>query len=440
MRRRTLAWTLGLLTLPILAAGCAAPGPSTSVPPEASESASAHPPGYGAGLPERAAGLAPEIRARLPEARRIVAETIIIDTHIDVPYRLESGWVDVTQATGDGDFDYPRAVAGGLDAPFMSIYIPASVDAANEGEALALRLIGYIEDIVRRAPDRFALARSPSDVVANWQAGRISLPLGMENCGPIRDPAEVALWAERGIRYCSLAHSRSNLLSDSSYDINEQWGGLSPLGRSLLPALNDAGIMVDVSHLSDAATLQAMELSDVPVIASHSSARHFIPGFQRNLDDDMIRAIGADGGVVMMNFGSTFVSQASRRSSEQVTLAFQQYLNETGVDAASEEALAWRDAYRAAHPFRRATLEETLDHFDHIVGLAGIDAIGIGSDYDGVGDTLPENLLDVASYPHLVAGLLARGYSEEEIRKVLSGNLLRVWRAAEAWSRGVGAR
>lgn len=356
MRRSTLARTLGLLTLSALwavSAGCAAPAAQAT---DASTAANAHPEGYGAGLPERVAGLAPEIRARLPEARRIVAETIIVDTHVDVPYRLEAGWVDVTEATKEGDFDYPRAVAGGLDAPFMSIYIPAGVDAAGEGGELALRLIGYIEDIVRRAPDRFALARSPEDVVANWRAGRISLPMGMENCGPIRDPAEVAQWAERGIRYCSMAHSRSNLLADSSYDINEQWQGLSPLGRSLVPAMNDAGIMLDVSHLSDAATEQVMALSAVPVIASHSSARHFIPGFRRNLDDAMIRAIGADGGVVMMNFGSTFISQASRRSSEEVGLALQKYLSESGVAADSEAAQAWRDAFRADHPFRRATL------------------------------------------------------------------------------------
>lgn len=419
MRRSTPAWALGLF---LLGAGCAA----------------AHPDGYGQGLPERAEVLTPEIRAWLPQARRIAAEALIIDTHIDVPWRLEKEAVDVTRATADGDFDHPRAVAGGLDAPFMSIYIPAEVDAAGRGDELAERLIDRIENIVREAPDRFALARSPADVVRNWRAGRISLPLGMENCGPIGSVEEVAHYAERGIRYCSLAHSRSNDLADSSYDIDEQWDGLSPLGRELVPALNDAGIMLDLSHLSDPAARQVLEASAVPVIASHSSARHFIPGFRRNLDDEMIRAIGEQGGVIMVNFGSTFISQASRRHQEQGRMALQQYLNESGEAADSEAAEQWQAEWRREHPFRRATVDEVLDHFDHIAGLVGIEHVGIGSDYDGVGDTLPEGLMDVASYPHLIAGLLSRGYTDAEIRLVLGGNLLRVWRSAEAWARGRG--
>ncbi|MEE4299382.1 MAG: dipeptidase [Pseudomonadales bacterium] len=436
MLHRTLTCALGLS---ILAAGCV--GSTAPEAPDAAPSVaqSAHAAGYGEGLGERAAALPEHIRAWLPEAREIAASTIIVDTHIDVPYRVENGYVDVTVATEGGDFDWPRAVAGGLDSPFMSIYIPADVDAAGEGDALALRLIDHVESIVARAPDKFGLARSPDEVVANWRAGRISLPMGMENCGPMRDVEAPARWAARGIRYCSLAHSRSNALSDSSYDINEQWQGLSPLGREMVGALNDAGIMVDVSHLSDRATRQVLELSAVPVIASHSSARRFVPGFQRNLDDELIRAIGAQGGVIMVNLGSTFISLESRRSQEAARFAFQQWLRESGEARDSEAARAWLAERAATRPFRRATLEEVLDHFDHIVGLAGIDAVGIGTDFDGVGDTLPENLMDVASYPHLVAGLLARGYGRAEIAKVLSGNLLRVWRTADAWARGGAA-
>ena len=140
----------------------------------------------------------------------------------------------------------------------------------------------------------------------------------------------------------------------------------------------------------------------------------------------------------MVNIGSTFISIESRRSQEGTRLAFQEYLRESGNAPDSDEAVAWREAYAAEHPFRRATLEEVLDHFDHIAGLAGIGAVGIGTDYDGVGDSLPVNLMDVASYPHLIAGLLSRGYSEAEIRGVLSGNLFRVWRAADAYARGEG--
>lgn len=437
MRRATVAWTLTVL---ILGTGCAAATPVAETPPPAAPVAGesdAHPDGYGEGLADRVDTLPPAIAAHLPEARRIAATSIVIDTHIDVPFRLERGWVDVSEATEDGDFDYPRAVAGGLDAPFMSIYIPAEVDAADEGGELAERLIASVERLVEEDPDKFGLARSPAEVVENWRNGRISLPMGMENAGPIRDPAEVAHWHARGIRYASLAHSRSNALSDSSYDINEQWDGLSPLGREIVPALNRAGIMIDLSHVSDAAAYQILELTAVPVIASHSSARHFIPGFRRNPDDALIRAIAENGGVIQVNFGSTFISQASRRSGEVARMAFQAYLEESGVAFDSEEATAWREAYAAEHPFRRATLDEVLDHFDHIAGIAGIEHVGIGSDYDGVGDTLPVGLMDVAAYPHLVAGLLSRGYTEPEIRGILGGNLLRVWRSVEAYARGV---
>lgn len=436
MLHRTLTCALGLS---ILSAGCATTTgmEASGDAPGAADSARAS--GYGQGIPARTAGLPEHIRAWLPEAREIAASTIIVDTHIDVPYRVENGYVDVTEATEGGDFDWPRAVAGGLDAPFMSIYIPADVDAADGGDELALRLIDHVESIVERAPEKFGLARSPDEVVANWRAGRISLPMGMENCGPMRDVGAPARWAARGIRYCSLAHSRSNALSDSSYDINEQWLGLSPLGKEMVGALNDAGIMVDVSHLSDRATRQVLELSAVPVIASHSSVRHFVPGFQRNLDDALIRAIGEQGGVIQLNIGSTFISIESRRSQEAARFAFQQWLRETGEARDSEAAQAWLAERAEREPFRRATLEEVLDHVDYIVGLAGIDAVGIGTDYDGVGDTLPDNLMDVAAYPHLVAGLLSRGYDRAEIAKVLSGNLLRVWRTTDAWARGQAA-
>ena len=262
--------------------------------------------------------------------------------------------------------------------------------------------------------------------------------MGMENAGPIRSLEEVAHWRDRGIRYASLAHSRSNALSDSAYDINERWDGLSPLGKSLVPALNDAGIMLDLSHVSDKAAYQILELSAVPVIASHSSARHFIPGFLRNPDDNLLRAIGDKGGVIMVNIGSSFLSQASRRSSEQATQAFQAYLRESGEARDSEAAKAWRDAYAAENPYLRATLEHVLDHIDYMAGIAGVDAVGIGTDFDGVGDTLPIGMRDVAAYPHLIAGLLSRSYSEEEIKGILSGNLLRVWRVVDAYPRGKG--
>lgn len=368
-------------------------------------------------------------------AQTLAQHLLIIDTHIDAPKRVHRSREDLLVGT-DGQFDYPRARAGGLDAPFMSIFIPAGVDAAGEGMARAHALIDIVEDLVSRAPEKFALAYSVADVERNFEAGLISLPMGMENGGPIGAEFEhLQTLYDRGIRYVTPAHSRSNVFSDSSYDIDERWEGLSPAGRELVAKLNAIGIMIDVSHLSDRAFWQVMELSRTPVIASHSATRRFVPGFHRNIDDDMIRAVGEHAGVVQINFGSTYVSAESRRSQEGSKEAFRGFLDSSGHARNSDEARTFMAEYLGEHPLRRASVDDVLDHFDHVVALAGIDHVGIGSDYDGVGDTLPIGLEDVSTYPNLIEGLLARGYSEADIEKIVGGNLLRVWRAVEHYSR-----
>ncbi|MCZ6871469.1 MAG: dipeptidase [Gammaproteobacteria bacterium] len=367
-------------------------------------------------------------------AQALAQRLLIVDTHIDAPTRVHRSHEDLLVAT-DGQFDYPRARAGGLDAPFMSIYIPAGVDAAGEGMARAHALIDIVEDLVSRAPEKFALAYSVADVERNFDAGLISLPMGMENVGPIGAEFEhLQTLYDRGIRYVTPAHSRSNVFSDSSYDVDERWEGLSPAGRELVAKLNAIGIMIDVSHLSDRAFWQVMELSRTPVIASHSATRRFVPGFHRNIDDDMIRAMGEHAGVVQINFGSTYVSAESRGSQEGSRKAYREFLDASGHAGNSDEARTFMTQYLSEHPLRRANVDEVLDHFDHVVALAGIDHVGIGSDYDGVGDTLPIGLEDVSTYPNLIEGLLARGYSEADIEKIVGGNLLRVWRAVERFS------
>ena len=363
----------------------------------------------------------------------LARELLIVDTHIDVPYRLHKAWQDVSKATADGDFDHPRAQAGGLDAPFMSIYIPAKVDADGGAAALADELIDLVERIVREAPGKFALATCADDLSAIKASGRIALPLGMENGGPINgDFANLRHFHERGIRYVTLAHSSSNHISDSSYDPFKRWQGLSPFGERLIAEMNRIGMMIDVSHLSDQAFWQVIELSQGPVIASHSSLRHFTPGFERNLSDEMVTALGQAGGVIQINFGSGFLTQAAMaygREQQKAALgfAFANHLNEDDPRLADFMA-----QYREAHPYPYATLDDVLDHFDRAVALAGIDALGVGSDYDGVGDSLPSGLKDASAYPNLIHGLLGRGYSEQDIAKVLGGNLMRVWRTVEA--------
>jgi membrane dipeptidase len=367
------------------------------------------------------------------KANKLAQENIIIDSHIDVPYRLEEKWVDVTKATQGGDFDYPRAKQGGLNAPFMSIYIPASLDSSANSTKLADKLIDYVEAIVGRAPDKFAIATSTTDVEQQFAQGLISLPLGMENGSPIQgNLANLQHFYDRGIRYITLAHSQANHISDSSYDLRRKWKGLSPFGKELVQEMNKVGVLIDISHVSDAAFYQTIELTHTPVIASHSSLRAFTPGFERNMDDEMIKALGKNGGVIQINFGSTFVTKranawSKKRSAEQKIVE-----EKFGED--SDEYKSFRDQFSAKNPLPYATLDSVLDHIDHVVKLIGIDHVGIGSDYDGVGDSLPTDLKDVSTYPNLIQGLLNRGYSDAHIIQVLSGNFMRVWKINEEYA------
>jgi len=375
-------------------------------------------------------------------AQRIAKESIVVDTHIDVPYRLEARPDNVSAATESGDFDYPRAVEGGLNVPFMSIYTPASLEATGRSRDVADGLIDIVEGIVEQSPDKFAIARSPADIGEQFAAGLMSLPMGMENGSPLEgDLANLQYFYDRGIRYITLTHSSSNHLADSSYDERRQWNGLSDFGAEVVAEMNRLGIMVDVSHVSDDAFWQIIELSKAPVIASHSSARHFTPNFERNMSDDMIRALASKGGVVQINFGSSFITAAAREYMTARTEAGKAY-------AAQHPELSERDMYRlypaifeAEHgklPF--ATLDDVLDHIDHVVKLTSIENVGIGSDFDGVGDSLPVGLKDVSAYPNLIKGLLDRGYSEADIRKILGENLLRVWQAVEDYAATTSSR
>lgn len=368
-------------------------------------------------------------------AEALAKRHVIVDTHIDVPYRLQSDWEDVTRATQRGDFDLPRALKGGLDIPFMSIYTPPELEAEGGGFQLANRLIDCVEAMAARAPGQLAVARSLEDAGKIVAGGRVALALGMENGSPLEGRLEnIRHFRDRGIRYITLAHSRSNQISDSSYDENRQWNGLSEFGKKVVVEMNRLGVMVDVSHVSDEAFFQVLEASAVPVIASHSSARHFTPGFERNMSDEMIVALAKNGGVMQINFGSSFLTAEAHAWSDAFWPLREAFASDNGYKEESAEVRAFAAEYRERNPFPYATLDQLLDHFDHAVRLAGIDHVGIGSDFDGVGDSLPEGLKDVAAYPALVAGLLGRGYSEEDIAKILGGNLLRVWRQVEAFA------
>ena len=380
------------------------------------------------------------------KAVRLAQEMLVVDTHIDAPYRHYRNPTDLGGDAPDREFDYPRARRGGLDVAFMSIYTPAAAADAGESRALAERLIDDLEALASAQPERFALATCTDDVAALRGSGRVALALGLENGSPLAETttaaepataaASVAHFARRGIRYVTLTHSADNAYADSSYDIRGRWQGLSPAGRALVATLNDHGVMIDISHLSDAAAWQAIELSEAPVIASHSSLRHFVPGFQRNMSDAMLEALAAKGGVIQINFGSGFVSAPARAWADRRQIAYRERFGERTGTAAEREALI-RD-YLRQHPYPFATVDTVLDHIDHAVAVAGIDHVGLGSDFDGVGDTLPTGLKDVADFPNLIEAMIERGYEEAAIEKVLGGNLMRVWRAVEAYGEAAG--
>lgn len=370
-------------------------------------------------------------------AQQIAKTSIIVDTHIDVPYRLKKKPADIANATEDGDFDYPRAIAGGLNAPFMSIYTPAELEREGRSREVAESLIAMVEGLVENAPEKFAMARSVADIREHFASGLMSLPMGMENGSPIEgDLSNIGLFYDLGIRYITLTHSLSNHISDSSYDENRQWNGLSEFGVEVVQEMNRLGIMVDVSHVSDDAFWQIVELSETPVIASHSSARYFTPGFERNMSDEMIVALAENGGVIQINFGSSFLTKEARDYSDAREAAGKLYIADHPDLDESDIYTTYAEVYAEEHgPIPLASLDDVLDHFDHVIDLAGIDHVGIGSDFDGVGDTLPTGLKDVSYFPKLIQGFLQRGYSEEDIRKILGENLLRVWLAVEKHSR-----
>jgi membrane dipeptidase len=370
-----------------------------------------------------------ELAAR---AEELAQELIILDGHIDLPYRLTRKMEDVSVRTEEGDFDHPRAMAGGLDAPFMSIFVPAEYEEKGGAKSFADELIDLVESLARDYPDKFALAASASDVRSAAAQGRIALLLGMENGSPIEGRLEnLDHFHGRGVRYITLCHGKDNHICDSSYDERKSSGGLTPFGRSVVQRMNELGIMVDVSHISDQSFWDVLEVSRAPVIASHSSLRHFTPGFERNLADDMVKALAEKGGVVQINFGSSFISEDYRQYDLERRERLREFLAESGLERSDPGVAEFTADYQRAHPQPFADVSDVADHIDRVVDLAGIDHVGFGSDFDGVGDSLPTGLKDVSQFPNLIAELLRRGYGREELEKICSGNVLRVMEEVE---------
>jgi membrane dipeptidase len=360
---------------------------------------------------------------------------IITDGHVDLPFRLkvknfrlEQEFLGIPISTTEGDFDFERAKKGGLDAPFMSIYIPSRYQLQEDnGKALADTLIAMIDGIIAAHPDKFGKAGSPADVEANTKAGKVSLPMGMENAAPVgNDLANIQYFYDRGIRYMTLTHGKDNQISDSSYDTTQTWKGLSPFGEEVVREMNSVGVMVDISHVSDSAFYDALKITKAPMIASHSSCRYFTPGFQRNMSDDMIKELGKNGGVIQINFGASFLDSVARTNSKLLD-SLENILADKKLTSRDAEAQPIIDQFVKNHNELFSDVEKVADHIDRVKMLAGIDHVGIGSDYDGVGDSLPVGLKDVSQYPNLIFVLLKRGYTPEEIEKICYKNVFRVW-------------
>ena len=370
-------------------------------------------------------------------ATRLARDAVIVDTHIDAPGILMDTWADLGVEAKDREFDYPKARAGGLDVAFMSIYTSPKQDADGSAWQVANAMIDGVEALAQRHPGKFAVLTSPRDVERLRAGGRVLLPLGMENGAPLGDKLDnVRFFFERGVRYITLAHSANNRLADSSYALEKTWNGLSPFGREVVREMNRLGIMVDVSHLGDASAKEAIALSTVPVIASHSAFRHFTPGFERNISDEIARLVAAKGGVIQVPFGTAFINPASAANTQAHFRAINDF-NKRNAELKAQgqpelDRKAFDKAWDEAHPPLQSTLAQVLDQLDYGVKLVGIDHVGIGSDFDGVDGELPPELKTVADFPHLVAGLQARGYRDADIRKLLGGNLLRAWTAIEA--------
>lgn len=367
----------------------------------------------------------------IARADSLAQKFIIVDGHVDLPYMLKEKNVVINNSTIDtliettmGEFDFVRAKKGGLDAPFMSIYIPVkSQEAPGYGKSLADSLIDQVETIIRLLPDKYAAAGTPDDVIKNTQEGKISLPMGMENGAPIgKDLANLKYFFDRGIRYITLTHNKDNQICDASSDKTHTWKGLSPFGKKVVAEMNRLGIMIDISHVDDSTFFQVTRLSKAPVIASHSSCRHFAPTAMRDMNDEMIARMKVNGGVIMINYYPSFLDSTARRlSGELDALLKSKGLKEE--DAAAESVIR---EFREKHP-NPVDVGTVANHIDHVVKIAGIDHVGLGSDYDGVGGNLPKGLEDVSTYPVLIHELLKRGYSDTDIEKICSGNLFRVW-------------
>jgi membrane dipeptidase len=392
--------------------------------------------------PAIAAAPAPDYAARVA---KVLRATPLIDGHNDWPETLRENegdkrWTidltDLSATPGRYNTDITRLRKGMVGGQFWSVWVSPELPG-DEQVIQTLEQIDLVRSIVGRYPQAFVLARTAADVRRAHASGRIASMIGVEGGGQIDgNPSVLRTYAALGAGYLTLTHSRTIDWADSATD-DPKHGGLTDFGKQVVRELNRLGMLVDLAHVSEAVMRDAIAVSSAPVIFSHSSARG-VNDHPRNVPDGVLRLLKTNGGVVMVNYATPYVSDAYRRwaadsSAEKTRLNAPPF---GGLDIGQpEKAAADYAQWLKAHPAPRVTLGEVADHIEHIAKVAGVDHVGIGSDFDGVGGQLPEGLADVSTYPALLAELMRRGWSDADVAKLAGGNLLRVMEAAENASR-----
>ncbi|GAA0618988.1 dipeptidase [Brevundimonas kwangchunensis] len=369
-------------------------------------------------------------------ARRILERTPLIDGHNDLPWALRENHardpfavdLETNLATSTRlHTDIPRLRAGGVGGQFWSVYVPASLSPPDAAVA-TWEQIDIVRRMVAAYPETFELATTADDIARIHRRGRIASLMGIEGGYSIDDSLGLLReFHEAGVRYMTLTHSKTTTWADSATDA-PKWGGLSPFGEQVVKEMNRLGMMVDLSHVSEETMLDAMRVSDAPVIFSHSSARG-VTDHPRNVPDAVLRTMPEDGGVVMVTFVPGFVSETLRawsaaRAAEDARL---KSLHPGSPQAVTDGLAAWS----AANPTPRAGIADVVAHIQHVRDVAGIDHVGLGGDFDGV-NALPDDVDGVDAYPRILAALMASGWTEADIRKLAGENVLRVMRSVEA--------
>lgn len=385
--------------------------------------------------------------AALARADRVLAAAPIVDGHNDLPWEIREKFaarvesVDLTRDTSALPLplqtDIARLRKGHVGGQFWSVYIPADVTGPRAVE-MTLEEIDIVRRFVAANPGAFEMATTAADIRRIQQAGRIASLLGVEGGHQIDGRLSVLRqFKALGVGYMTLTHSKSLEWADSSTDAPRA-GGLNDFGLQVVAEMNRIGMIVDVSHVSDATMAAAIRASKAPVMASHSSARGVTPDVPRNIPDDLLRAIAANGGVVMANFYPAFIS-AEWRAWDTARTA---YARSAGVPADAYHAKAPGPllAWDREHPEPRVTAATVADHIDHIAQVAGKDHVGIGADLDGIGGTGPEGIKGVDGYPLVFAELARRGWSDADLARLAQGNILRVMERVEAVAKGMAGQ